>query len=257
MTREDWNPDQYAQFAGVRLQPAIDLMNAVGSLPEGGIVDLGCGAGVMGEALSARYPSRRLIGVDSSPAMLEKAKETGAYAVLEKADIATWQPDRRPALMFSNAVLQWLPDHPRLIPRLLAGLAPGGVLAVQVPYQQAAPSSTGWRDAFAGLFKDRPLARRSEVMAPEEYFELLSPLGEARLWETEYHQHLPAAEHGHPVRLFTESTFARPYLEVLDEVERLHLTAAYEERMRQAYPLRSDGSVLFPFRRLFFTLRKP
>ena len=73
MSASDWNPSRYGQFKGQRLRPALDLLSRIGELPEGDVVDLGCGAGAVGPALRARFPERRIIGVDTSPAMLAQA----------------------------------------------------------------------------------------------------------------------------------------------------------------------------------------
>lgn len=254
MTSTDWNPHSYGRFEDVRLQPALDLLGAVKAMSEGDVVDLGCGAGVMGTALKGRFPKRRVLGVDASPAMLGKASTITEYDTLELADAAVWAPKEPPALIFSNAVLQWLDDHCVLLPRLARTLTKGGVLAVQVPRQQQAPSSHAWRAAYAETAGGAPDAKTSEVLSPEAYFDLLSPLGQVRVWETEYHQHLKASTHGHPVRLYTESTFGRPFLDPLSEIDQQGLIAAYEKIVTEAYPLRPDGTVLFPFRRLFFLL---
>ncbi|MDV4145762.1 methyltransferase domain-containing protein [Shimia sp. FJ5] len=253
----DWRPDSYGRFADVRLQPALDLLARVGEVPGGDIVDLGCGSGVMGAALAMQYPGRRLVGVDRSPKMLGKALETEGFSELLEADIAAWEPDTAPALVFSNAALQWLDGHEALLPRLAQCLVPGGVLAVQMPHQTHAPSHRGWGEAFAALFGDREIGKRSEVLDPAAYFDLLSPLGALHIWETEYYQNLPAAADGHPVRLFSESTYGRPYLEAAGDTEdQARLIEAYEAAMAKAYPLRADGTVLFPFRRLFFVLQR-
>ena len=74
------------------------------------------------------------------------------------------------------------------------------------------------------------------------------------MWDTEYYQRLVAEPGSHPVRRFTESTYARPVLQALDEGEKAEIIRRYEEAMHAAYPVRRDRSVLFPFRRLFFTL---
>lgn len=70
---KDWNPGAYARFRGLRLRPALDLLAQVPELPPGDVVDLGCGDGAVAEALRARFPDRRLVGVDASPAMLRVA----------------------------------------------------------------------------------------------------------------------------------------------------------------------------------------
>lgn len=257
MTRSDWNPELYERFGGVRLRPALDLLARVGPMPAGDVIDLGCGAGATGPALATRFPDRRRIGLDNSPAMLAKAKATGSYDELAEADIGTWQPEpgRPVALIYSNAALQWLDGHDTLLPELVRKIAPGGVLAVQMPRQNRAPSHRIWRDLVQEHFPGRAAkAPTPAVGDPVDYHRILSPLGRCDLWETEYFQTLPPAESGHPVRHFTSATFARPILDTLDEGETVMIERLYDEAMRAAYPPAADGSVLFPFRRLFFTL---
>ena len=255
----DWSPERYARFADLRLRPARDLVAQVHALPDGDVIDLGCGNGPVAEALAAAFPARRLIGVDASPAMLAKARETGRYADLIEADIAAWAPERPPALIFSNAALHWLPDHAALLPRLAGFLAPGGTLAVQMPRQTAAPSHRFLRDIAAALYPDRfELAHWVPPVQPAEgYWRMLAPLGEVTAWETDYVQRLDPSPDGHPVRRFTEATAMRPFLDKLTSAEAASFTAAYEEALGVAYPLLPDGAALFPFRRCFFMLRVP
>lgn len=253
----DWDPGTYHRFRGLRLRPAMDLLSAVGplpSLPAGAVVDLGCGSGAAGPALVT--PGRRLIGIDSSPAMLAEAATTGCYDTLHEADIALWRAEAPVALIFSNAALHWLPDHAALLPRLVAQLAPGGVLAVQVPGQNDAPSHRCWRELAEQMFPGRLGDEGPGILSPRAYHALLAPLGEVSVWETTYWQELAPSKDAHPVRRFTESTYARPVLAALDGEEAAELARAYDTRMAEAYPLRDDGSALFPFRRLFFTLRR-
>ena len=251
----DWNPGAYARFQDLRLRPAMDLLGAVDRMGAGDIIDLGCGNGQMGAALAGRAMGRDVIGVDASPAMLEKARKSKGYSSLQQADIRLWQPRRAPGLIYSNAALHWLPDHKRLMPELVAMLGHGGTLAVQMPHQNNAPSHRVWLSLVEDLFPGRVDACGTPgVLAPAEYDALLAPKGRFRMWETEYYQRLSAEAGSHPVRRYTESTYARPVLDVLDPEERTALIARYEEVMHSAYPIRSDGSVLFPFRRLFFTL---
>lgn len=250
----DWNPGTYHRFRDLRLRPALDLIRAIPALPEGDVIDLGCGSGVVGPALAALQ--KPLIGVDSSPAMLAEARGQGVYTALHDMDIAAWAPDgAAPALIFCNAALHWLPDHQTLIPKLVGYLAPGGTLAVQVPHQNNAPSHRVWVSLAEELFPGRIDPEQGPaVLRPAEYHRLLSPLGHLSLWETEYYQNLDACVAGHPVRRFTETTYARPLLAALDTDEQAQLIAAYEAVMEKIYPAAADGTVLFPFRRMFFTL---
>jgi len=255
MRRSEWNPETYARFAGLRLQPAVDLLARIGALPEGDVVDLGCGAGAVGPVLRARFPERAIIGVDNSRPMLDKAGTVECYDRLVEADAALWSPDTLPALIYSNAALQWVGDHESLLPRLARALAPGGTLAVQMPHQNRAPSHRIWVDLVNQHFPGRhDPATTSDVLEPADYHRILAPLGRLALWETEYFQVLEPSPDSHPVRTFTSATFARPILHALDPEERAELERLYEKAMDKVYPRASDGSVLFPFRRTFFTL---
>ena len=48
-----------------------------------------------------------------------------------------------------------------------------------------------------------------------------------------------------------------PFLHPLDDAERAAFTRDLGDRLAEAYPVRDDGSVLFPFRRLFMVAQKP
>jgi trans-aconitate 2-methyltransferase len=249
----DWNPEAYARFRGLRLRPALDLMAQVGDLPAGDVVDLGCGNGAAAEALTARF-GRRLVGVDASPAMLAEAE---GYDAKIEADIATWTPESPPALIFSNAALQWLPDHPHLIPRLAGMLAKGGWLAVQMPMQSMAPSHRFLRDIAASMFPALFdfAGYQPPVQRAEDYCVWLRDLGEVNVWESLYVQQLAASDTLHPVQAFTRSTAMRPFLDKLSEAEAEAFSARYDAALAAAYPLQADGTVLFPFRRVFFTVK--
>jgi len=252
----DWNPAAYARFRGLRLRPALDLLAQVAVLPKGDVIDLGCGSGAVGPMLAARFDGHRIIGIDTSPAMLAEAAASGAYKRCEAADIATWHPAKAPALIFSNAALHWLGDHATLMARLAAMLAPGGVLAVQMPRQHDAPSHRFLRALAEDMFPDRfdYSAWRPAVHGPADYARALAPLGHVDVWETEYIQRLAPDLGAHPVRRFTESTAMRPIAERLSAAELAAFIARYEAALTAAYPPEADGSVLFPFRRLFFVL---
>lgn len=257
----DWNPEAYHRFRGLRLRPALDLLSHIPALPNDGmIVDLGCGSGTVGAALLSRFAGTPLHGVDRSPAMLEEAEATGYYRSLEASDITDWQPAAGPvSLIFSNAALNWISDHAGLLPRLVDWLQPGGTLAVQVPNQQSAPSHALLRQISADMFPDRFdwAAWRDDVLSLAEYASILDGLGQADLWETTYGQVLPPSQAGHPVRQFTQSTAARRVLDRLSDAEANAFLDRYDQALSSAYPYQNNGTVLFPFRRLFFILQKP
>ena len=254
MAVADWDPGRYGAFRDLRQRPALDLLAQVPELPPGDVIDLGCGDGAVAGALTARFPGRQVIGVDSSPAMLARAAE--AYARAVAADIATWTPVEPPALVFSNAALNWLKDHETLMPRLARMLAPGGVLAVQMPRQGGAPSHRLLQEVAEGLFPGQVQSPLSPVLQASDYADLLLAYGEVRAWTTEYLQILAPVPQGHPVRAFTESTAMRPFVAGLPPDETRAFVAAYDAALAEAYPALPDGRVMFPFTRVFFILER-
>ena len=162
-----WNPTQYLAFADHRLRPVVDLLNRVPTQDVELVVDLGCGAGNATKFLRAAWPKAEIIGVDSSPEMLQRARDEDPGVDWVEADIATWQPPRPVSVLFSNAALHWLDGHEALIPKLAGHVEPGGCLALQMPANFRAPSHTTiediadqgpWRDAIVPLNTKYPIA---------------------------------------------------------------------------------------------------
>jgi len=247
-----WNPDHYLAFGDHRLRPAVDLLDKVALAAPAAIDDLGCGAGNVTRLLAQRWPGAAITAIDNSPDMLARARQEQLDVAWIEADIAAYAPERSADLVFSNAALQWLGDHRRLFPHLLTTMAPGGVLAVQMPRNHATPSQTLIGDvARAGPWREKlaPVLPRVAASEPAFYYELLARMA-ARLdiWETEY---LHVLDGDDPVVAWTSSTSLRPVLDALAAGEREAFLAEYTARVRDAYPPRPNGQTLFGFRRLF------
>ena len=138
-----WNPQRYLAYEGERLRPALDLLARVALERPRTVVDLGCGAGNVTRVLAERWPDASVLGVDNSAPMLSKARAAPgdlARVAFEAADIGAWRPSSPVDLLYSNAALHWLPDHATLFPAVARMVAPGGVLAVQMPLNYDAPS---------------------------------------------------------------------------------------------------------------------
>lgn len=245
-----WNPEQYLRFADARTRAASDLLARVPLEAPATVVDLGCGPGNSTALLAARWPAARITGVDSSPEMLAAARAAMPELAWVEGDAASWTPEAPVDLIFANAVLQWVPNHEALLPRLMACLAPGGVLAVQMPTNHEAPAFQVLRDLAGGETKGdwrRPLS-------PEAYVRMLTPHADAvDLWETEYQQVMAGVD---GILEWGRGTVLLPYLQDLGEADRARFLADYRAALVRAYPVQPDGRVLFPFKRLFIVARR-
>lgn len=251
-----WDPAQYLRFAGPRLRPALDLLAQVPLEAPKRVVDLGCGAGNVTAALARRFPEADVIGIDGSEEMLAKARTALPAARFVAADIAAWRPETPPDLIYSNAALHWLPDHASLFPRLLSLLAPGGVLAVQMPAMHDAPlrrlqAEVAASGPWAAHLTGRASARA--ILSAGEYWDLLSPHAAALdVWETTYMHALQGED---PVVEWAAGSSLRPFLDQLPPEIAGPFRAAYADALRPHYRKRADGTTLLPFRRLFMVAR--
>ena len=251
-----WDPAQYLRFAGERLRPALDLMAQVPLDSPARVVDLGCGAGNVTAILKQRFPDADVRGVDGSPEMLAKARDAVSDCRFEQADVRLWQPLERPDLIYSNAALHWLGEHATLFPRLLSLLAPGGVLAVQMPAMHATPlrrlpydiaQQGPWSEALRGI------TSAPDILEPAEYWDLLRPrVASLDMWQTTY---MHALQGENAVMEWASGSSLRPFLDRLPAEQRDAFRQAYADAARLHYPRRLDGTTLLPFHRLFIVAR--
>jgi Trans-aconitate methyltransferase len=254
-----WDPDVYGRYADERARPFFELLARVRATDPAYVVDLGCGTGELTATLSERWPNATVHGLDSSRAMISKAREVTrgrpGNLIFEERDLRAWRSSRPVDVLVANAVLQWVPEHRRLLPGWVATLSPGGWLAFQVPGNFDAPSHvlirelcrTTWRDELGDLVRESP------VGDPEEYLGLLADLGcTVDAWETTYIHVLPGED---AVLNWITGTALRPMLDRLAPERRPEFLADCGRVLAQAYPREPYGTP-FPFRRIFVVARK-
>jgi trans-aconitate 2-methyltransferase len=254
-----WDPAQYERYKTYRDRPALDLMVQIpAELEPAEIWDLGCGTGEHAALLKRRHPEARVHGFDSSPEMLARGSERPDDVDWVLGDVATWAPSSAPDLIFTNAALQWLPDHAVLFPRLVSTLAPGGVFACQVPMTYGTVWHTVLRDTAAeGPWAAdlKGVAGVRTLLEPSQYYDLLAPLcAGVDIWWTTY---LHVLEGQDPVVDWMLGTALRPYLDALtNPALQSAFLDAYRARVSEVFPRRADGKTLLPFPRLFVLAQK-
>ncbi len=254
-----WDADLYLRFAEERTQPAIDLLSRIGLASPHRIIDLGCGPGNSTALLRERWPQAEITGLDRSPEMIAAARKAYCAGRWIVGDISTWSDAAPFDVIFSNAALQWVPEHAALLPRLLSMVAAGGVLAVQMPRHFRSPVHQLMLDiSCRPEWSERLAAARTaiHVEPPAFYYDLLAPrAARVDLWETEY---LHVMESPAAILAWIRGTGLRPYLEALaDDTERGRFEELLLAGLETAYSRRPDGRVLFPFNRLFVIAYAP
>jgi trans-aconitate 2-methyltransferase len=199
-----------------------------------------------------------LTGIDSSHAMIARARQAVPGANFKVADIATWSPDPEADLVFSNAAFQWVPEHAAHLARILAALKPGALMAVQMPDNLAEPSHAhmaklAHKPAFAATLK-KAASARSPLLTPQGYHQILAPhASKLDIWRTTYFHRLRGLD---SIVEMLSSTGLRPFLDPLPAKERLAFIADYKRAIAPHYPLMADGTLLYPFPRLFIIALK-
>lgn len=252
-----WSPDAYLVYAGHRGRAFFDLLSRVGARSPRRIVDLGCGPGNLTATLTVRWPGAQIEAWDSSPEMVDVARERGVPARV--GDVRDWIPAPDTDVVVSNATLQWVPEHPELLVRWTGQLAAGSWLAVQVPGNFDEPSHQAVRELVAqpqwsDILQDFPFRESDVVQSPAGYAGLLSDAGcSVDAWETTYVHELTGAD---PVLEWITGTALRPVRSRLNDEQWEQFRAELLPLLDASYPVRADGTTYFPFRRVFVVAQR-
>lgn len=254
--RDVWNPQQYEKFRAERSLPFLDLLALLEPAERPRVLDLGCGTGELTRLAHERLGARETLGVDSSPAMLEKAAaQAGGGLSFRQGDLGAFAEGGFDVVL-SNAAIHWVPDHEALLPRLAALVAPGGQLAIQAPANDHHPSHAVAREvarepAFAGPLGG--FVRESPLLASEDYARLLFRAGFAR-------QRVRLETYAHPLAAredvveWVRGTTLTDYEKRLDPANFARFLARYRERLAASLP--DERPFLYTFRRVFLWGRR-
>ncbi|MBN2350672.1 MAG: methyltransferase domain-containing protein [Bacteroidales bacterium] len=258
MNKNDWNPELYLKFDKERIQPSIDLVSRIDFDKPEKIIDIGCGPGNSTQILVQRWPDSKITGVDNSPAMIEKAKHDFPNQEWRILDAGNDKIDEKFDILFSNATIQWIPNHADLLRRFYNLLSDKGLIAIQLPLFWDMPlgksivriaENNRWSDQTKGVTELFTIHNSSF------YYEQLSELYHLiEIWESNYfhilNSHMSILE-------MIRSTGLRPYLnKIKKNTDKIDFEAAVLQEIEKDYPLQKNGNVLFPFKRLFFIAKK-
>lgn len=255
----NWDAHQYQRYERERTLPARDLAHAIPLKSARRIIDVGCGIGNSTSVLHERFPDAKIIGADSSPAMLEAARQAHPDLTFIPFDAAEdfCKLEGSFDVVFSNACIQWIPDHDRLLTEMMGVLRPGGVLAVQIPMNHDEPihqiiTSLAGSDRWRGRFQGIP--RVFHTLTQSEYYDILAELAsDFSLWQTTYCHRMPSHL---SIMEWYKGTGLRPYLAALPPQAAAEFEADVYREVKAAYPVQRCGEIIFRFPRFFFTATK-
>lgn len=245
-----WNAADYASNSGAQLAWARELIACLALQGHERLLDVGCGDGKVTADLSHALPQGRITGVDSSDEMLAFARASFPAAQYPNLDFV--RSDARELrfpsefdIVFSNATLHWVDDHPAFLRGVAQALKPGGRLVTSCGGQGNA------HDVFVAL--------RATLRQPRwrQYFrKLTAPYFFYR--PADYEKWLPQAGfEPQVVRLVNKEavfpggrglvawlrTTWLPYTQRVPEAQRETFIAAVVERYLAQHPLNAAGEL--------------
>lgn len=249
-----WDAEKYDAVKAPQVDAGKELITLARVQEDDAVLDLGCGTGKLTIELARLTPKGRVVGIDPSQEMLDKAKDasTGMKNVrYVQAPAQAMNFADEFDLVFSNSALQWIKEQEDVLRRIYRSLKPGGRIAIQAPaknfckeffdYSQEAICRldlkrfyTGWESPWRFLTK-------------EEYEGLLRASGfeDRKVYYRDYRLHFVDTA---SVLAWWASAGLRPYLAPLPDDDQLRLKAVFAEQFEKN---RTDRGIEFDFRRIF------
>lgn len=253
MNKKDWNPDLYLKYGKERIQPSIDLISRIDYDNPSTIIDIGCGPGNSTQILYQRWPDSKILGIDNSEAMINKAKQDYPNQEWKIVDAEKEVIAGKYDIVFSNATIQWIPNHAELFQRLKNNLTDKGIIAIQLPLFFDMPLGK----SIAKISEDKRWDHLTEsvndlftIHNSSEYYDILSEIFPSfEIWETDY---IHIMDSHNSILEMIRSTGLRPYLDRLtNNIDKKEFEVKVLEEITNDYKEQRDGKVLFPFKRLF------
>jgi len=122
-----FDPETYEDAQAFVMDYGRDLLALLDPQPGERILDLGCGTGhVTADIAEAVGTAGDVVGIDASPAMVERAREAHPDLEIRHADATDFAVEAPFDAVYSNAALHWIADQDAAIDGVADALHPGG-----------------------------------------------------------------------------------------------------------------------------------
>jgi trans-aconitate 2-methyltransferase len=265
-TMSDWDPQLYNRFSAYRTEPVTMMLARLALGPRERIVDWGCGTGEHTIEMARRSFEGFVIGIDSSPAMIERALKLHEKLVpdlrhrlqFKLGDFRNFRAEREYTVVFSNAALQWTSNHARVLAAAYRALCRNGRLALQIPANENETAQTVMHQMaveppWNATLNEVRTPSDENVLPAAEYQRLLAEIGFSEV-DCFYHGFHHPMRNAAEVVEFCRSTSLRRFLDRLPAAQHSEFVAQLTRRLEAAYGTR--GPLTFNFRRLFLWGRR-
>jgi trans-aconitate methyltransferase len=250
---ESWDGRDYERHSSHQRQWAGDLIGELELRGDERILDLGCGDGTLTRRLAKLVPRGSVLGVDSAPEMLEAAQAkclANMQVVLRDIDALDFADAFD--VVFSNAALHWVHDHPAVLRSVHRALRRGGIFRAQFGGEGNCPTLLAcvrgrmavspFAEAFAGF----RWPWFFPTLAGYERLLSASPFAERRAWLETKEQRFPSAE---AIAGWIDNPYLIPFVQALPASLRKAFRDAVVADML-ARTGQADGTFLERFRRM-------
>ena len=161
-----WNPEEYAKHSAAQFAWARELIGRLNLRGDESVLDIGSGDGKVTAEMAAALPRGRVVGLDGSHEMVEFARahyDDERFPNLEFVcmDAQRIELNHRFDIVFSNAALHWIEDHPAVLKGLNRLMRRGGKLIIScgghgnameiLEAVEAVTAKDRWRKYFEGF----------------------------------------------------------------------------------------------------------
>jgi len=245
MPDNQWNTSLYDQKHAFVSEYGKSLVSLLDPQSGESILDLGCGTGHLAKTIAES--GARVVGVDSSPSMIEAAHATYPDLEFSVADARDFSFSTPFDAVFSNAALHWIPEAEQVIQCITRTLKTGGRFVAEFGGKGNVASIL--EAVKQSLWEELHIKEEPDWYFPTigEYASLLEKYGLAVQNALLYDRPTPLSEGEKGLQNWIRMFYERPFYDIPEDLKQ-RVFERTEEKLRDR--LFRDGQWIADYRRL-------